>query len=189
LRGSLAAPCSITIDRRHDRVARRDALLNEFSERDLAYVIRLDEIAWGGLLLALTIAIHGAAMLQILRVSFMLTERTRSRTPSLWMRLGILIVAVWMIVFVHLVEIVIWSAFFVWNEAQPNIFSAFYHAMLNYTTLQAGYLPVRWRLLEGMLGIAGLLTFAWSTSVLLSLVPKLAEAALQSVRQQRETGS
>jgi len=41
--------------------------------------------------------------------------------------------------------------------------------MLNYTTLQAGYLPQRWRLLEGMLGMAGLLTFAWSTSILFSL--------------------
>jgi hypothetical protein len=146
------------------------------SATDLAYVIRLDEVAWGGVLLALTIAVHGIGMFPILRASIELMNRAkRAGRALLALRLGILIVAVWMIVLVHLTEIALWAGFFVWKDAQPDIFNAFYHAMLNYTTLQAGYLPLRWRLLEGMLGIAGLLTFAWSTTVLLALAPKLAE--------------
>lgn len=160
--------------------------MHVFPERDLAYVISADEIVWGGVLLALTIAIHGTAMLQILRVSFALGERVQARSRSLGLRLGITIVATWMIVLTHLVEVAIWAVFFVWNDAQPNIHSAFYNAMLNYATLQAGYLPLRWRLLEGMLGIAGVLTFAWSTSALLVLAPKFTQAALGAVRPQRE---
>jgi hypothetical protein len=156
--------------------------MHVFPERDLAYVISAEEIVWGGVLLALTIAVHGTAILQILRIAFGLTERAQGRTRSLGLQLAILILAAWMIVLAHLVEIGIWAAFFVWNDAQPNIFSAFYNAMLNYATLAAGYLPLRWRLLEGMLGIAGVLTFAWSTSALLVLAPKITQAALDSVR-------
>jgi len=151
-----------------------------FSAQDLAYVIRLDEIAWGGLLLALTIAVHGTGMFNIMRMTVMLADRTaqvRLRFPALGM--GILIVAVWIIVVVHLAEVAIWAAFFVWKDAQPNIFSAFYAALLNYTALQAGYLPIRWRLLEGMLGIAGLLSFAWSTGTLLALAPKFIQEPVQ----------
>jgi hypothetical protein len=156
--------------------------MDVFPQQDLAYVISADEIVWGGVLLALTIAVHGTAMLQILRMAFALTERTLGRSRSLGLQLAILIVAAWMIVLAHLVEIGIWATFFVWNGAQPNIFSAFYNAMLNYATLAAGYLPLRWRLLEGMLGIAGVLTFAWSTSTLLLLAPKITQAALAAAR-------
>jgi hypothetical protein len=161
--------------------------MHDFSAEDIAYVISVDEIAWGGLLLAFTVAMHGTGMLNIVRAALALgarSEQARKRFPSIG--LGILILAVWMIVLVHLCEVVIWAAFFVWKEAQPNIFSAFYNAMLNYTTLQAGYLPQRWRLLEGMLGMTGLLTFAWSTTTLLTLAPRLIQYALQAAAEKRE---
>lgn len=162
--------------------------MHEFAQRDLEYVTRVDEVLWGGLLLALTIAIHGVGMLLTLRASNGLRERfeqERSRHPAIG--LGILIVAAWMIILVNLIEIAVWTGFYVWKGAQPNPFSAYYNAMLNYTTLQAGYLPQRWRLLEGMLGMAGLMTFAWSTSILFSLAQDFQEKALLSIRRGRET--
>jgi len=67
------------------------------------------------------------------------------------------------------------SRFFTWKDAQPNASSAFYNALVNYTTLGAGYLPIRWRLLEGMLGMAGLLCFAFSTSAVLALAQRLVQ--------------
>lgn len=158
--------------------------MQAFSAQDIAYVIRLEEIGWGGVLLAVTIALHGTAMFQILRMFVVLTERTkRLRQRFAATGIGILILAVWTIVLVHLVEIAIWAAFLVRVDAQPNIFTAFYNAMLNYTTLQAGYLPTRWRLLEGMLGIAGVLTFAWSTTTLLALAPKIMQEASDAARK------
>ena len=90
-----------------------------------------------------------------------------------------MIFSVWLIVLLHLTEIALWAGFFVWKDAQPNIFSAYYNALLNYTTLAAGYLPLRWRLLEGMLGMTGLLAFAWSTTILFSFAPKFIHEALQ----------
>ena len=48
--------------------------------------------------------------------------------------------------------------------------SAYYLSLLDYTTLGCEYdLPVNWRLLEGMIAISGLMTFAWSTGVLFAL--------------------
>jgi len=161
--------------------------MDDFPARDLAYVIRLDEIVWGGLLLALSIAIHVAGTLEIVRMTIVLTERTRrAARQSRAIRLGIFILAVWMIVLVHLTELAVWAGFFVWKDAQPNAFSAFYNAILNYTTLQAGYLPLRWRLLEGMLAIAGLLTFAFSGMALYALGAKYVEEWLQIAKGRRE---
>ena len=94
-----------------------------------------------------------------------------------------------MIVVANLIEVGTWAGFYVWKGAQPNPFSAFYNALLNFTTLQAGYLPLRWRLLEGMLGVAGVLTFAWSTSVLFSLTQEFQEKALLIAKQRREKRS
>jgi hypothetical protein len=45
-----------------------------------------------------------------------------------------------------------------------------YNALLNYTELQAGYLPLHWHLLEGLLGLAGIMTMAWSAGTLYALV-------------------
>ena len=157
----------------------------EFPARDLAYVISLDEIGWGALLMGMSIAIHGLGTFQVLRMTTALSERMEeARRRVRVVGTGIMILSVWMIVLIHLTEIGIWAVFYVWNDAQPNVFSAFYNAMLNYTTLQAGYLPLRWRLLEGMLGMTGLLTFAWSTTILFSLAPKLLQEAVQAEKRQ-----
>src|SRR5262245_23050555 len=99
--------------------------MDTFPARDVAYFIRLDEIGWGCVLLALTIAIHGVVSFQILRVMFALRKRMdgiRSRELGV----GIIIMTLWLIVLVHLGEVAIWAGFFVWKDAQPNTSSAFY---------------------------------------------------------------
>ena len=156
--------------------------MDTFPARDIAYLIRLDEIGWGLVLLALTIAIHAVVTFQILRMTFALWKRMeRARLRELGF--GIIILTLWLIVLLHLGEVVIWAVFFVWKGAQPNVSSAFYNGLLNYTMLQAGYLPLRWRLLEGMLGIAGLLTFAWSTTIFFWSAPKFVQEAMDSVKE------
>ena len=46
-------------------------------------------------------------------------------------------------------------------------------------------LPLRWRLLDGMIPIAGLMTFAWSTGVLFTLAQEFQSRQLASIHQQR----
>jgi uncharacterized membrane protein YccC len=94
-----------------------------------------------------------------------------------------------MIILTNLIEIMVWALFFLLRGALPNHSTAFYSASLNYTTLQAGYLPQHWQLLEPMLGMAGLLTLAWSTGVLYMLVQDFQQRQLrvrQVKRQRRE---
>ena len=158
--------------------------MDTFPARDIAYLIRIDEIGWGCALLALTLAIHAVVSFQILRVTHALRKRTdRARMRGLGV--GIIILTLWLIVLLHLGEVVIWAVFFVWKGAQPNVSSAFYNGLLNYTMLQAGYLPLRWRLLEGMLGIAGLLAFTWSTTIFFLSAPKFVQDAMDGVKEGR----
>lgn len=143
---------------------------------ELHYVISLDEIMWGGLLLAVTMVIHGTGMVLTLRASNALKRMSqRFKRHSFIFGLSVLIIAAWMIILIDLLEISVWSGFYVWKGAIPNPSRAYYYALVNYCTLNSGYLPLRWRLLEGMLGMAGLLTFAWSTGVIFMLAQEFQE--------------
>ena len=67
-----------------------------------------------------------------------------------------MVIASWIIVVVHLVEAVVWASFFVWNDAMPSASISYYFALMEYTTVGSAYnLPVRWRLLEGLIAITG----------------------------------
>ena len=156
--------------------------MHEFLQRDLDYVMRLDEVMWGCLLLALTLSIHGAGLFHTMRVTFSLVGHTKKRRPGIGM--GVLVLVALLLVVLHLAEVAVWAGFFTWKDAQPNPFSAFYNALVNYTTLAAGYLPLRWRLLEGMLGMAGLLSFAFSTSALIALAQELLRPAIMEQRRE-----
>ena len=61
-----------------------------------------------------------------------------------------------------------------------------YNALLNYTTLQADYLPQHWHLLEALLGMAGLLTVAWSTGILYMLAQDFQDTQLRKRRRKLE---
>jgi multisubunit Na+/H+ antiporter MnhG subunit len=149
------------------------------------YVIKLDEIMWGGLLVAITMAIHGTGMFSILRLVDAFKERF-DPLESFVAGLGLVILASLLIILTNIIEVMVWTAFFFLQGAQTNHHRAFYNAMLNYTTLQASYLPQRWQLLEPLLGMAGLLTVAWSTGILYMLAKDFQDNQLRIRKQKRE---
>lgn len=135
----------------------------------MGYVTSLEEVLWGITLVAITMAIHGCGMILTL-VASKLLERSNNADPSFARGVGLLILASWMIVLVHLLEVMLWAAFFVWQGAMPDASTSYFFSLMQYTAVGSGFnLPLRWRLLEGMLPIAGLMTFAWSTGVLFTL--------------------
>ena len=148
------------------------------------FVIKLDEVMWGSLLVAITMAIHGTGMFSILRLVDAIKERFEP-LESFVGGLGLIILASLLIIVTNIVEVVVWTAFFFFQGAQTNHHKAFYNAMLNYTTLQAGYLPERWRLLEALLGMAGLLTVAWSTGILYMLAQDFQDRQLRLRKRKR----
>jgi hypothetical protein len=85
-----------------------------------------------------------------------------------------------MIAIAHLLEVIVWGGFFYYRGAFPSASSAYYYALLQYTTVGSELsLPDHWRLLGGMIAMAGLLTFAWSTAVLLTLAERFQTERLQ----------
>jgi hypothetical protein len=91
-----------------------------------------------------------------------------------------------MIVLVPLVELLVWAAVFLWQDAMPSASESYYFALLQYTTVGSSFnLPLRWRLLDGLLPIAGLMTFAWSTGVLFSLAQEFQSRQLAVIHHRR----
>jgi len=150
------------------------------------YVIKFGELLWGLGLLAVTMTIHGIGMLWTLRVTGAYARRFKDAgtfAPSL----GRVVLATWMITSVHLLEVFVWAAFLIWKGAVSVRTQAYYVALMNYTTLGSEFpLATGWRLLEGMTGIAGLMTFAWSTGVLMTLAQNFQDEALK-LRLKEET--
>jgi hypothetical protein len=137
------------------------------------YVISLEEVFWGAALVAVTMTLHGFGMQSVLRVNGTV-KRWSVKKRNFLRELFPVIIASWMIMIVHMIEVVVWAAFFVWTGAFPNSSVAYYFALNEYTTLGSNFsLPLHYRLLEGMIAIAGLLTFAWSTGVLVTLAQGL----------------
>jgi hypothetical protein len=143
------------------------------------YVTGIKEIAWGCGLLAITMVLHGLGMVWTLKAVKRLKVRLGEE-----LRLGpsllLLVVAAWLITVSHLVEVFVWAGFFLWKCAIPNASIAYYLALLDYTTLGSEYdLPSNWRLLEGMISIAGLMTFAWSTGVFFAVAQEFQDRELR----------
>jgi len=166
--------------------------MNEITALDyeLHYAISLHEVLWGGLLMAITMVIHGFGMVLTIRVCSALRQRIdRFQPRSYVLGLGVLIIAAWMIILIDLVETLVWAGFYFVVGAMTTLSRAYYYALVNFCTLDSGYLPLRWRLLEGMLGLAGWLTLAWSTGVLYMLAQEFQERALRPRRARPEAGS
>jgi hypothetical protein len=148
----------------------KDAILHS------PHVIAVGEVLWGVVLIAVTMVIHAVSM-----------PATLSAADQLWRRwppgggrfggVSVLVVASWMIVLGHMIEVLVWSAFLFWRGAFAASADAFYFTLCQYVTVGSDLvLPDRWRLLGGMISMAGLLTFAWSTAVLLALAQRFEDA-------------
>ena len=150
------------------------------------YVTSIEEVLWGTGLVAVTTAMHGCGMLATLLVSRALGHGSAQQLSFL--RGGaILILASWMIVLVHLLEVLVWAFFFLGTGAMADPSTSYYFALMQYTTVGSNFsLPLRWRLLDGMLPMAALMTFAWSTGVLFMLAQEFQSTQLTAVLARRE---
>jgi len=148
------------------------------------YVIRVEEVLWGIALMTITMTMHGCGMVLTLsataRVSRALRP-SRHRVPFI-AGVSVLVLATWLIVLVQLAEVGVWAAFLCWKNAMPSGGTAFYFALVNYSTVGSKLdLPIEWRLLGGLIAIAGLLSFAWSTGVLMLLARRFQNEQLAAL--------
>jgi hypothetical protein len=151
---------------------------------DLTYVLSLEEVTWGLVLIAVTMTIHAFAMPTTLAVCGASRQRSRS-AGGFFGGVRVLLLGSAMIATTHLLEVIVWGGFFFARDAFPTASSAYYYALLQYTTVGSDLsLPDRWRLLGGMIAMAGLLTFAWSTAVLLTLAGRFQSERLDRIESE-----
>lgn len=157
-----------------------------FLQTEPIYVVSAEEILWGGILVAITMGMHGFGMLLVLRAIHKM---------KIWLglkkgiMLGLLpvVIASCMIMIVHLAEVMIWGSFFLWKDCFTNRSLSFYFALNEYTTVGSKFgLPLNWRLLEGMIATTGLLTFAWSTGVLFTLAKEFQDQWVEKLNQRHQ---
>lgn len=132
------------------------------------YITSLHEVLWGAAMIGVVICIHGAGIIATLRLNRRLQQRAAAR--SFLDGMGVLVIATLLLVLVHMVEVVVWGEF-LWRKGAFDTRSlSIYYALMQYTTVSSSYvLPDSLRLLGGLIPLSGMLTVAWSTSVLFVL--------------------
>jgi hypothetical protein len=129
-------------------------------------------IGWG--LLALCVAIHASGITSALRYLDRAPVPKQDFWPWTWLFVR---VAGW-VVLIHLAEIVVWAAFYVWSGAMPDLQTAAYFSGVTYTTTGYGDLLLAkdWRLVGGVESLTGILMCGWSTGFFFAAVARMHEA-------------
>ena len=122
------------------------------------------------LLIALTVTIH------VFGISLMLVGLRRQAPPSDGRGIAWLLIRVaWMLIICHIAEIAIWALFYLLIGCLPDIESAVYFSGATYTTVGYGdlVLPVKWRVLAPVEGLAGIMMCGLSASLFFALNEKI----------------
>ncbi len=126
------------------------------------------------LLLVLTTAVHAGAMVLVFDgLKIMHAERwSRSSGLSRLLVVSALIVLMFL---ASLVETGLWAFTYHLVGALPELSTAFYFAMVTYTTLGYGDVTLgeEWRLLSAFSAANGTVMFGWTTALLMALVHRL----------------
>ncbi len=145
-----------------------------------------EEILLGIFVILGSVCIHSLGMFLVmhrfeLHWTRYLSERKEWRRQLYFLFLVILILAT------HLCEILAIAGTVRAINAITDFRTAFYFAGETYTTLGYGdvLLPTGWRQLALFIAMSGLLSFGWTTGVLVSIVGKTYDAQFSHLRQQR----
>jgi hypothetical protein len=137
-------------------------------------------------LVSVCVAIHGLGV----TLGFRWLERARRRQDSKTSMTGafwLLIRVVYGLLLLHLLQIIVWAAFYQLDGCFPDFETSFYFSATSYSTVGYGdvILPRDWRVLGSVEGVTGVLMFGWSTGVLFTIAQ---HTHAQIVRSRGESG-
>ena len=126
----------------------------------------------GAFILVCLVLFHGAGLHYILVRQKRGERRLRSERPHLVAASLLFGWVVFLMLSLHIAEIMIWAFFLISMGLVVRAFDAIYFCANAYTTLGFGNvdLGVHWRNISPIIGISGLFTFAWTTSALVNVV-------------------
>jgi len=134
----------------------------------------LTQLLQGGLLVLLTVAIHGSVLGWILWRLGHAPHATGTILADSWL-LGR--IAIWCVI-AHLAEISLWAVFYWWRGVMPDPEISFYFSAVTYATIGYGDVtpPADWRLLASIEGLTGILMCAWSGGFFFAIAQRLQRA-------------
>jgi hypothetical protein len=156
-------------------VANIEALPHDIEQlpvlQHLSDVIPAADLFFGGAMLLVIVIFHATGVRfvtnHVVRRSQIILQR-----PTAWRADLLMSGTVFMLLTLHLLEIVIWAAALVYSGLVPDWRTSGFFAGNTYTTVGYGafVLPLGWHMLAPIIAISGLFTFGWSGSVLVDLV-------------------
>lgn len=138
----------------------------------LATIIPFADLLFGGALLIVVVLVHGIGI-RLITVQFRAACLRLSKGAHATSRFEILFaVVVFLLLALHLSEVVFWTAALVYSKLVTDWRAAGYFVANTYTTLGYGIpvLPTQWNMLAPIIAISGLFTFGWTGSVLVGFV-------------------
>jgi ion channel len=139
----------------------------------LAQVMPAADVAFGGGMLLIIMIIHATG---VRAVTSYVAHRTHAilARPRAWRADLLMATSVFMLLVLHLVELVVWATSLVWGGLVPSWRAAGFFAGNTYTTVGYGnfVLPQGWEMLAPIIAMSGLFAFGWSGSVLVDIVSR-----------------
>ena len=139
--------------------------------QQMTEVLPAADLLLGGAMLIVIIFIH-AAFIRFTTNELVRRSESILQRPTRWRADLLMSGTVFVLLFVHLVEIFVWSAALVYSGLVADWRSAGFFAGNTYTTIGYGgdILPPGWRMVAPIIAISGLFTFGWTGSVLVDLI-------------------
>jgi len=115
---------------------------------------------------------HGMGLHRIMIWQRRGERRLRSGRPRIFAALFLFGWAVFLMLDLHIIEIMIWAFALNHMGLIVHAYDAIYFCANGYTTLGMGKMELEehWRVISPIIGISGLFTFAWTTSALVDVV-------------------
>lgn len=141
----------------------------------LATIIPFADLLLGGALLVGVVLMH-ALGIRFVTAHFRKGRAKLARRTDASMRLDALLgVVIFLLLALHLAEVVFWTAALVYSKLITDWRVAAFFTANTYTTLGYGnfVLPPEWNMMAPIIAISGLFTFGWTGSVLVGFVGSL----------------
>ncbi len=137
----------------------------------LTAVMPAADLVFGGAMLVVIVLMHATGV-RFITNQVVARWKTIMLRPTTWRADLLMSSSVFVLLALHLSEMVAWAAALVYSGLVPDWRAAGFFAGNTYTTVGYGnfVLPAGWHMLAPIIAISGLFTFGWSGSVLVDLV-------------------
>lgn len=144
----------------------------------LATIVPFADLLFGGALLVAVVILHGGGV-RLIDGYFRAHCADLAARAAATVRFDVLFgTVIFLLLALHLAEIVFWTAAIVYSKLVVNWRSAAFFVANTYTTVGYGTFVLRpeWNMLAPIIAISGLFTFGWTGSVLVGYVQLLNRA-------------